>query len=459
MTDSARSAHIPLRRNAGSAGSANWTKARILHLGVGAFHRAHQAWYTAHASDGPDWGIVGFTGRSRMIADRLSAQGGLYTLVERGPEEDRYETVPSLIRVESGDDVPLFVSYLAEPQIAILTITITEAGYRLAPGGAIDLKDSAVCSDVRILRESIRSASLLASPLPATALGRILLGLEARRRAAAPPIAIVPCDNMPDNGTRLSDALAELARLVSPDLAAWLHIGVSYVSTSVDRITPRVEPADVESVLEATGVGDAAPVVTEPFSDWIISGGFPSGRPAWESAGARFVDDLEPWENRKLWMLNGAHTLLASLGQLRGHRFVAEAIADPICRDAVEALWDEAAPHLVGVDVEQYRQDLIARFLNQRIAHTLEQIALDAEIKTRLRIVPVVLRERASGRDGSAGALAIAALFEWHGVAGDDVPAGLASLDPRLADDEAFCALVRAAMAELPVEPGRQGTR
>jgi len=443
---------------------------RIVHLGLGAFHRAHQAWFTAHAADADEWGIAAFTGRSRDLVDRLGPQDGLYTLVERAADGDRFELIPSIVRVEAGDDVPAFVTAIADPQVAILTLTITEAGYRLSADGTPDLDDEAVASDVELLRNAFtRDApgDTTDTARPATALGRVLLALDARRRAGAGPIALVPCDNLPDNGGLLGRALADLAGRTSPDLAAWLRGSVSVVSTSIDRITPAID-ADAEShaVLEATGWLDAAPVVTEPFSDWVLEGDFPAGRPDWESAGARFVDEIAPWENRKLWMLNGAHTVLATFGQTRGHTVVSTAIEDPVCRDLVEALWDDDARQLPGFDLADYRAALLERFRNPRIEHRLAQIAQDSTTKMRLRIVPVALGRLASGHEAPGCAAAIAAwmLGVRAGCApapdGIDQPAIadldtsarntlLAALDAHLADDAGFAAHVADAVAAL----------
>ncbi|MFB6608917.1 mannitol dehydrogenase family protein [Agromyces sp. NPDC056379] len=442
---------------------------RIVHLGLGAFHRAHQAWYTAHATDADEWGIVAFTGRSRELVDRLGPQDGLYTLVERAADGDRFELIPSIVRVEAGDDVPAFVAAVADPQVAILTLTITEAGYRLAADGSPSLKDVAVASDVALLRAAFTDAGEREQARPGTALGRILLALDARRRAGGGPIALVSCDNLPDNGGLLGRALADLARRTSPDLAAWLGSSVSVVSTSIDRITPAID-AEVEAraVHEATGWLDAAPVVTEPFSDWVLSGEFPAGRPDWESAGARFVEEIAPWENRKLWMLNGAHTVLATFGQTRGHAVVSEAIDDPVCRVLVEELWDDDARQLPGFDLADYRVALLERFRNPRIEHRLAQIAQDSTTKVRLRIVPVALSERAAGRDATGCAAAIAAWM--HGVRAGTTPtpedidptvaaeldasdqhALLAALDPRLADDAGFAQRVAEAVTALDI--------
>lgn len=407
---------------------------RIVHIGIGAFARAHQVWYTAMAADAHEWGIVGFTGRSGDMAARLSAQDGLYTLVERGPVEDHFQIMSNLVAVHAGDRVDLLAHAIAAPSTAIVTLTITERGYRVGPEGKPDLADPAVTADVELLRSVMTGNETLPNG-PSTALGRLLLGLAARRKAGAPPLAIVPCDNLPSNGQLVRTALIGLAELVSPSLAEWIAREVSFVSTSVDRITPRTHEPDIAEVAEVTGWEDAAPVVTEPFADWVLAGGFPSGRPAWETAGARFVDDIEPYEVKKLWMLNGAHSLLASLGRLRGHRTVAEAITDPVCRAAVEALWDDDERHLpAGLDLAAYRSALLDRFGNQRIEHLLEQIALDGLTKLRLRVVPVAQRDLAGGGTASGCAAAVAA---W-----------IASVEARLELGDAATAEVERAVSE-----------
>jgi fructuronate reductase len=398
-----------LNRSALDAARAVAPPVRIVHVGLGAFHRAHQAWYTAHASDAGEWGIAAFTGRSPLAAEQLAAQDGVFTLVERGPEADRWELVSTIVRALPGSDLPAFIALLADPAVAVLTLTITEAGYRLDPNGLLDPADPGTLADIALLREGIADGIDLARLEPATSLGRVVLGLEARRRAGAGGLAVVPCDNLPDNGAVLSRALETIARAISPELEHWLPTGISVVSTSVDRITPQPTAEDRAHAAAATGWTDEAAVVTEPFSDWVLSGDFPSGRPDWASAGARFVDDIAPWQLRKLWMLNGAHTLLASLGSLRGHALVSEAIADPECRDAVERLWDEDARHLPGVDTDAYRAALVERFSNARIEHHLVQIGGDAATKVKLRIVPVALRERAAGRAAEGCATAVAA--------------------------------------------------
>lgn len=430
--------------------SAARAPARIVHLGLGAFHRSHQAWYTAHAADATEWGIAAYTGRRPGAATVLEAQDCVYTLVERGPAADRFERIQSIVRAVPGDDLADFVETLASPAVAVLTLTVTEAGYRVDASGALDRDDPEVVADTAALRARLADP---ASPMPdlRTTPGRIVLALEERRRRGAPPLAIVPCDNVPDNGAVARTAIAGLAEAVAPDLAAWLPTGVSFVSTSVDRITPRLDPADLARVAAATGWDDAAPVVAEPFADWVLAGDFPSGRPRWETAGARFVDDIHPWEARKLWMLNGAHTLLASAGRLRGHTTVAEAFADPACRAQVEQLWDEAAANLPGVETTEYRAALAERFANPRIVHRLAQIAEGSLTKLRLRIEPVALAERAAGRPATGCATAIAAwaLVERAGATAGDA---LWEVSPALAADGAFAAEVGAAHAQLAAD-------
>lgn len=400
---------------------------RIVHLGLGAFHRSHQAWYAARAADADQWGIAAYSGRSAALADALNAQGGLYTLIVRSPDDDQAEAISSIARAHGGSELGRFLDDVSAPNTAILSLTITEAAY------------SSTETDVDAPALQALAAGAEPSEIkPRTALGRVVLALEARRRAGGGPLALLSCDNLPDNGGVLRAAVLSLAHGV-PELEIWIEGSVSFVSSSVDRITPRL--SDTETAELADRYGDRAPVVTEPFSDWVIAGEFPAGRPRWETAGARFTDDLEPWEARKLWLLNGAHTLLASLGRLRGHRTVSEAIADIECLRAVETYWDEACAHLPAeLDLQAYRSALLDRFRNPRIQHLLTQIALDADTKMRVRIAPVAERERRAGRSAAACAAVIAAWLTIDGQGTDrpSVECAIADLSPALGVDAAF---------------------
>lgn len=368
---------------------------RIVHLGLGAFHRSHQAWYTQHAGDAGEWGIAAFSGRRPDAADTLAAQDGLFTLVQRSGDGDAFELVGSIMEAVDGANLQRLKELVASPQTAVVTLTITEAAYALDESHGGGLESS-------------------------TPLGRLVVALAARREAGAGPLAVVSCDNLAHNGTVTRDAVLALAAWPAGQagsfagLADWIEANVSFVSTSVDRITPRTTTADLGLVADACGYQDAAAVVTEPFHNWVLSGSFPAGRPRWEDAGAVFVDDIEPYENRKLWLLNGAHSILAYSGLFRGHKTVAEALSDRVCRDAVEEFWDEAARHLpASLGIQDYRTALLERFGNSRIAHHLAQIAMDGTTKLRMRALPVLAAERAAGRSGDGAARMIAAWLAY----------------------------------------------
>jgi fructuronate reductase len=405
---------------------------RAVHLGLGNFFRAHQAWYTDRAGD--DWGIAAFTGRRPDLARALAAQDGLYTLVTRGADGDRFDVVRSVVRAHAADEHDAWLCYLASPDVRLVTVTVTEAGYR-----------------------------------PDVAPARLLAGLRARRAADAGPLTVVPCDNLPQNGAVLARALRGLAESVDPSLAAWLDEQVSVVTTMVDRITPEPTAADRAAVLAGTGIDDRCPVATEPFSEWVLAGDFPGGRPAWETAGAVFAPDVTPFEERKLWLLNGAHSLLAYVGPLRGATTVDEALRDDRCVELLHSWWATCLPHLPdgGPATEAYCTALLDRFANPRMRHSLAQIAADGSQKLPVRILPVLRRERAAGRLPDTVVTLLAAWVLHLRGAGvpvqdvraevlrpaaarplrDAVPAVLDVLDPGLADDAELVAAVVAGAA------------
>ncbi|MFB2596184.1 mannitol dehydrogenase family protein [Herbiconiux sp. P17] len=415
---------------------------RIVHLGLGAFHRAHQAWYTDRVDAAGEWGIAAFTGRAPAAAERLAAQDGLFTLIVRSEHDDRMELVQSISEAVDGADLERLGALVAQPATALVTLTITESGYHLGADGELDRAHPQIEADLRMLRAAGDDAS---APPVTTALARLVVALDARRRAKSGPIAVVPCDNLSHNGDAARRVLLAIANEWNPGrdggLAGWIAATVSFVSTSVDRITPRTTPDDLAAVERETGVRDEMAVVTEPFSNWILAGGFPLGRPPWELAGALVVDDIEPFENRKLWLLNGAHSLLAYVGLVRGSATVAEAFADDAVRGWVEELWQQAGAHLIDerLDVGAYLDGVRGRFRNPRIAHHLAQIAVDGSGKLRTRVVALIDAERAAGRSGSGMLRAVAAWVGWlearrRGGALDGLD-GLDSLDDSAADD------------------------
>ncbi|UGS25465.1 mannitol dehydrogenase family protein [Microbacterium resistens] len=351
---------------------------RVAHLGLGAFHRAHQAWYTQRANDAArdeGWGIASFTGRSSAAADRLRLTGGVYTLLGRSAEGDRAERIESIVRAVPGADDRAWQDTVADPNVGVLTVTVTEAGYGPASGP------------------------------PA----RIAAALLARADRGADPIAVVSCDNLLGNGRVLRQAV----RAAAAAHADRVDEAATFVDTVVDRITPAVTNADLAVVRELTGHDDPSAVVTEPFAEWVLAGDFPSGRPAWEAAGARIVADAAPYEERKLWLLNAGHSVLAAAGRLRGYETVAEAFEDPELRDGVEALWDEQREviDLPAREVDDWLTALRIRFTNPRIAHRLDQIRRDSTVKIPLRVLAPLRRRREAGLP--PGDAQLAALDAW----------------------------------------------
>ena len=376
---------------------------RIAHLGPGNFFRAHQAWYTEHAPDAAEWGIAAFAGRRGVVARDLAAQDGLYTLLVRAADGDRPEIVSAVSTVSAELDD--WRKCFARPELALVTTTVTEAGYRRAPDGGLDTGDPEVAADIAALAAHGADAEVVTAP------GKLALGLAVRRAHDRPGVAVVPCDNVPDNGAMVARVVGELAAAVDPDLAAWISEHVAFVTTMVDRITPHTTDDDRAAVRERLGVDDPVPVVTEPYVEWVLAGEFPQGRPRWEDVGARFVDDIVPWEHRKLWLLNGSHSLMAYAGTLRGHETVEQAIGDPVVRGWVEQWWEDAARHLPlpPEEITAYRAALLERYANPRIRHLLRQIAADGSQKVPIRILPTVRADLADGRVPTSAARVLAA--------------------------------------------------
>ena len=402
---------------------------RIVHLGLGAFHRAHQAWYTQRVNDlGGSWGIESFTGRSPSLALALDAQDDLYTLIERGPSEDRAFLVESISAATDGTDAVRWRRACADPEVAIVTLTVTEAGYRLARSGDLDLADGDVLADIDLLRNGQERAAI-------TVPGRLVDGLRARMLASAGPVAVVSCDNLPDNGRATRGAVLGIAEQVDGELADWIGANVSFVSTMVDRITPASTDGDRARALALTGLRDAVPVVTEPFSEWVLSGDFPAGRPPWEAVGARFVDDIAPFEQRKLWLLNAGHSLLAYRGLIRGHRTIDEAMIDPDCVTALGRLWDEARGILPfdEAELDEALAALRSRFGNTRIRHLLSQIAADGSQKLVQRVIDPIRRRRERGEEPGEAQAGVLAAWTLHLLGPDRADPGADDLVAELA--------------------------
>jgi fructuronate reductase len=366
---------------------------RMVHLGVGNFTRAHQAWYTTHSPDADQWGIAGFTGRRRDTADALAPQDGLYTLITRSGEGDTFELIGALSAVHAAADHEAYLDYLSRPEVAVVTITVTEAAYLRGADGHLDAGLDVIVSDLEALQSDPRNP---VASLPA----RLVAGLVARRTSGASALTILSCDNLPENGAVTKAVVQDFAALVDETLGDWINSEVDFATSMVDRITPRTTDEDRALVQQACGYVDAYPVATEPFSEWVISGEFPAGRPRWEEAGATIVAEVEPFEQRKLWLLNGSHSMLAYAGSIRGYSTIDEAIADPSCRSWVEMFWDEASRQLTlpAADIAEYREALLARFSNPRAGDQLARIAADGSTKLVVRTLPTIRAERSAGR-------------------------------------------------------------
>ena len=402
---------------------------RIVHLGLGAFARAHLLWYTQGANElsgAEQWGVAAFTGRSAAAAEALARQDGRYTLLVRSPEGDAPTTIDALVAVHDGADADAWREYFRRREVGVVTLTVTEAGYRRTSTGELDRHDPDVAADIERLRAG--------SPA-VTAPGRLVDGLRARRAAGSGPIAVVSCDNLPDNGRVARRVTLDLAAAVDESLARWIEEQVAFVSTMVDRITPATTEADRAIVRKLTGREDRSPVVTEPFSEWVLDGEFPAGRPRWELAGAQLVDDLEPYERRKLWLLNAGHSLLAYEGLARGLATVADAFADDRCRADLEQLWSEAAD-VLSLPVDDATAALRTRFANARIEHRLAQIAKDGSVKLPVRVMAVAQERAVAGLPvGRAEAGVVAAwIHHLETVDASSSDPGAADLAARLRD-------------------------
>ncbi|MDI9894142.1 mannitol dehydrogenase family protein [Rhodococcus sp. IEGM 1381] len=398
------------------------TSSGIVHLGVGAFHRAHQAAFTYEAAlltGETNWGITGFTQRSNTVVEQLAPQDGLFTLVQKGIEQTTATVVGSMLDVRNATANPdAVVEAIADPATHIVTLTVTEKGYRLDPAsGRLRLDDPEIVAD-------------LSGRPPRTVVGQLVAGL-ARRIAGDSPVTVLCCDNLPSNGRILSELVHAFvaARGRDDGLAEWIRRRVTFPSSMVDRIVPATTDDDRADNERRTGLRDDALVVCEPFRQWVIEDDFAGPRPAWERVGVQFVEDVEPWETMKLRVLNGTHSVLAYLGILRGHSTIAEAVGDPvlyeICRTMV--LRDVAPTVAAGMDAVGYGDEVRVRFANPALKHTTRQVAMDGSQKLGPRLLGTVRDATSAG--GSTGMLALA-VGAWCAFVLEEAKAGRVLDDP-----------------------------
>lgn len=400
----------------------------IVHLGAGAFHRAHQAVYTDDAlgKSGGDWMITGVSLRSPDVADALDPQHGFYTLLTRGTEGVAARIVGSIRGVFVAQENPgAILTLLAAPETKIVSLTITEKGYGLDPKtGGLDRSHPAIAAD------------LAAGKSPQGAIGFIVEALLRRRRNGLKGFTVLCCDNLPGNGGVVRRLVTEFAEARDPSLGSFIASEVSFPSTMVDRITPASTEKTLADALALTGHDDRAAVETEPFSQWIIEDDFVAGRPDWEAGGALFVKDVAPYEKMKLRMLNGTHSMLAYAGFIAGHKYVRDVMADTGLAALVKRHMAAAARTLdpvPGVDLERYAKDLHARFANPAISHETYQIAMDGTQKLPQRLIEPAMIALERDLPLDAYAFAVAAWMRYA-LGMDENGQDYALRDPREAE-------------------------
>lgn len=374
----------PIDRGAHGAG--------ILHLGIGAFHRAHQAVYTqaALAQHGGDWLIRGASIRSDGVRAQLAGQNCLYSNWTRSTERDDAEVIACLYSVLSTahDGADAIVAAIADPATRIVSLTITEKGYCATRDGTLDTAHPDILADLN-------------QQVPRSAIGYLVRGIAARRKRSGAPLTVLSCDNLTNNGALTRAVTRSLAMELAPDALTWIDDHVAFPSSMVDRIVPAVRDEDLATFADRFGYRDDALVMGEAWSQWVMEDRFPGGRPRWEAAGAQLVHDVTPFEVAKLRLLNASHSACAYLGLLAGHTFVHEAMADPAIRSfVVELMEREVTPTLnplPGTDFSAYRASVLSRFDNAAVPYRTAQVAMDGSMKLPQRLLPVIAERLSAG--------------------------------------------------------------
>ena len=381
----------------------------IVHLGIGAFHRAHAAVFTevAIAAGDPRWGILGASLRSPDTRDALGPQDFLYTVASRDDDAEALQVVGALRGVLVAPEGPeALLAAMADPRVAIVSLTVTEKGYGLDPAsGGLDASNADIRHD-------------LASPhRPRSAPGYLVEALARRREADIAPFTVLCCDNLARNGETVGRVISELASLHDPGLGRFIADAVAFPSTMLDRIVPATTESDREQIAQRLGLLDAAPAVAEAYNRWVVEDRFPAGRPDWAAAGVELVADIAPYEAIKLKLLNASHSAMAYLGYLAGHETIADATADPVFLAFVSAMMDEeVTPTLklpAQIDVAAYKRTLIARFANRAIRHRTWQIAMDGSQKLPPRLLGTIRERLAAGAPFPRLALAVAGWIRY----------------------------------------------
>ena len=391
----------------------------IVHFGPGAFHRAHQAWYISQllASD-PRWGIAAVSLRSRETVESLAAQDGAYTVAEIA-EVPRYTLVAPHRDWLAAEDADAIVARIADPNVRLVTSTVTEKGYCLDAGGTLDTGHPDIVHDLGDVAA------------PRSLVGWLVTGLAARAASDGPPITILCCDNMAHNGHKLGAAVRAFAELKAPALLPWIDANTAFPDSMVDSITPATDDALIARVGAAIGLDDAIPVGREPFVQWVVQDVMAAGAPDLASVGVTMAADVAPFEQAKLRILNGAHSTLAYIGLLKGHESVAAAMTYADLVAFVDAMIrDEIIPTLSiveGFDLQSYADAILDRFRNPAIHHKLAQIAWDGSQKLPYRLLDTIAANQAADRSSARLIRAVAA---WIAFLTRQTQAGATIVDP-----------------------------
>lgn len=402
-------------------------KTRIVHIGFGAFHRAHQALMTDRVlnQQGGDWGIceISLFGRDNLIR-ALREQDHLFTVLEKGADGNQPIIIGAVNESMHGriEGIEAIVEKLAEPQVAIVSLTITEKGYCIEPvSGKLNLQHPDIIQDLQ------------GGHSPATAPGLLVEALRLRHQRGLPGFSILSCDNIPENGHVVKNAILGLAQAKDPGLASWIHEAVTFPSTMVDRIVPALTEEFEAEIGEALGgINDPCGIAAEPFIQWVIEDNFVAGRPAWELAGAQLVDDVLPFEQMKLRMLNGSHSFLAYLGYLAGYQYINSCMEDENYRRAAyQLMLKEQAPTLnvSGINLESYADSLIERYRNPALKHRTWQIAMDGTQKLPQRMLDSLRWNLQHGGEYACLALGVAGWMRYVGGV-DDAGQAIEIKDP-----------------------------
>ena len=385
----------------------------IVHIGVGNFHRSHQAMYLDRLLGQPEtrtealrWGICGvdLMPADRPRKQRFTAQDGLYTLVLKHPDgSTEPRVIGSIARYLYAPGEPgRVLDVMTDPRTRIVSLTITEGGYNLSQAtGEFEAGNPAVAADLR------------PGATPGTVFGFVVEALRRRRAAGVPPFTVMSCDNLPANGDVARQAFGAFASLLDAELAAWLRAEVAFPNCMVDRITPVTTAGDVQQLERDFGVRDALPVVCEPFTQWVLQDKFPLGRPPWERCGVRLVGDVMPYELMKLRLLNAGHQAMAYLGYLAGYRYAHEVAADPVFAEFLLGYMRHEGrptlPEVPGVDLDEYMATLLERFANPAIRDTLARLAAFSSDRIPRWLVPVIRENLARGGAVARSAAVVAA--------------------------------------------------